>query len=159
MAMMTHKDVRPILSSLSADSIISLQEIPKGNDRNPARTFYLWWGILKLIQLCALLDKLLSRYVDLHKAYSVLLGNLHKTLFNILSRKSAEEEDPIVKSVLEKRARSDVMKDENLLSRTEREILQEFESRLEKLNGLERRVEEVAFILRDLAVVGERPIS
>lgn len=41
-AMMSHKDVRPLLSSLSSDSIISLQEVPKGNDRNPARTFYLW---------------------------------------------------------------------------------------------------------------------
>lgn len=92
----------------------------------------------------------------MRKAYSVLLGNIHKTLFNILSRKVAEEEDSIVRGVLEKRARSDVMKDESLLTRTERETLQEFEYRLERLNGLERRVEEVAFILRDLAVVGEK---
>jgi DNA-directed RNA polymerase III subunit RPC3 len=42
-AMMSHKDVRPLLTSLSSDSLISLQEVPKGNDRNPARTFYLWY--------------------------------------------------------------------------------------------------------------------
>ncbi|KAF8522102.1 hypothetical protein BU17DRAFT_45192 [Hysterangium stoloniferum] len=139
-AMLSHKDVRPLLSSLSSDSLISLQEIPKGNDRNPARTFYLW-------------------FVDLKKAYSVLLGNIHKTLFNIISRRLAEEEDPMVKSVLEKRARSDVMNDESLLTRTEREILREFESRREKLSVLERRVEEVAFILRDLAVVGQLDVG
>ncbi|GJJ11988.1 hypothetical protein Clacol_006226 [Clathrus columnatus] len=110
-AMMAHKDVRPILSSLSADAIISLQEIPRGNDRNPART------------------------------------------------KIAEEEEPIVKSVLEKRARSDVMNDESLLTRMEREVLREFEDKLERLNGLERRVEEVAFILRDLGTVGEKDIG
>ncbi|KAF8580680.1 hypothetical protein K439DRAFT_1636837 [Ramaria rubella] len=135
-AMLSHKDVRPLLSSLSADSLISLQEIPKGNDRNPARTFYLW-------------------FVDLKKAYSVLLGNIHKSLYNILSRKVAEEDDPVVKSVLEKKARSDVMTDESLLSRTEREVLREFEGKRERLGVLERRVEEVVFILRDLAGVGD----
>jgi DNA-directed RNA polymerase III subunit RPC3 len=96
-----------------------------------------------------------QRFVDLKKAYSVLLGNIHKTLFNILSRKVAEEEDPVVKSVREKRARSDVMHDEGLLSRTEREVLHDFESKRERLGAIERRVEEVVFILRDLAVVGE----
>ena len=95
-----------------------------------------------------------QRFVDLKKAYSVLLGNIHKTLYNILSRKLAEEEEPVVKSVLEKRARSDVMNDESLLSRAEREVLRDFESKRERLGALERRVEEVIFILRDLAVVG-----
>jgi len=102
---------------------------------------------------------MLHRYVDLKKAYSVLLGNIHKSLFNILSRKVAEAEEPIVKSVLEKRARSDVMNDENLLTRTEREILREYENKREKLGALERRVEEVAFILRDLANVGESEVG
>ena len=56
--------------------------------------------------------------------------------------------------MLEKRARSDVMNDENLLSRAEREVLHDFESKRERLGALERRVEEVVFILRDLAAVG-----
>ena len=67
--------------------------------------------------------------VDLTKAYSVLLGNIHKMLYNILSWKLAEEEEPVVKSVREKRARSDVMNDESLLSRVEREVLCDFESK------------------------------
>jgi DNA-directed RNA polymerase III subunit RPC3 len=65
----------------------------------------------------------------------------------------------MVKSVLEKRARSDVMNDESLLSRTEREVLHEFESKRERLGVLERRVEEVMFILRDLAVVGDTDVG
>ena len=40
--MMAPKDVRPLLSAMAADSIISLQEVPKSADRNPARTFFLW---------------------------------------------------------------------------------------------------------------------
>lgn len=39
---MAPKDVRPLLVALSTDSLISIQEVPKSADRNPARTFYLW---------------------------------------------------------------------------------------------------------------------
>lgn len=67
----------------------------------------------------------------------------------------AEAEDATIKSVLDKRSRSDVMSDESLLTRTERDILQEYEGKRERLGLLARRVEEVAFILRDLSVVGE----
>ena len=40
--MMAPKDVRPLLMTLSTDSLISMQEVPKSADRNPTRTFYLW---------------------------------------------------------------------------------------------------------------------
>lgn len=52
---------------------------------------------------------------------------------------------------MEKRERTDVAQDENLLSRREREIIMEWEKKREKLNVLEMRVEEAVFILRDLA--------
>lgn len=45
MVMMAPKDVRPLLANLSADSLISIQEVPKSADRNPTRTFYLWWVV------------------------------------------------------------------------------------------------------------------
>ena len=95
-------------------------------------------------------DNICSRYVDLPKAYSVLLGHLYKTLYNINMRKRAEEEEPSVKAVLEKRQRSDVSMDEGLLTRNEREVLKEWENKREKLTILETRVEEAVFILRDL---------
>ncbi|EMD38586.1 hypothetical protein CERSUDRAFT_153553 [Gelatoporia subvermispora B] len=134
--MMANKDVRPLLSALSADTLISLQEVPKSADRNPTRTFYLW-------------------YVDLQKAYSVLLRNLYKTLYNIVARREAEAEEPTVKAVLEKRQRSDVSQDEeHLLTRVEREVLAEWDKKREKLAVLQLRVEEAVFILRDLGTFG-----
>lgn len=39
---MAAKDVRPLLSAMSAESLVSLQEVPKSADRNPTRMFYLW---------------------------------------------------------------------------------------------------------------------
>ncbi|KAH0584090.1 DNA-directed RNA polymerase III subunit RPC3 [Termitomyces sp. J132] len=134
-AMMAPKDVRPLLAALAADSLISTQEVPKSADRNPTRTFYLW-------------------YVDLNKAYSVILGNLHKTLFNMRMRCRAEMEASDVNAVLEKRERSDVSQDESLLSRLERDILREWETKQKKLTVLEMRVEETVFILKDLRLLG-----
>ncbi|KAG1759672.1 RNA polymerase III subunit RPC82-domain-containing protein [Suillus occidentalis] len=134
-AMMPNNVVRPLLAALSSDFLISTQEVPRSADRNPTRTFYLW-------------------HVDLPKAYSALLGHLYKTLYNIGMRRQAEQEEPTVKAVLAKRARTDVAQDENLLSRMERDVLKEWETKREKLTVLEMRVEEVVFILRDLDKVG-----
>ncbi|KAA1474824.1 hypothetical protein DENSPDRAFT_852553 [Dentipellis sp. KUC8613] len=133
--MMAPKDVRPLLTSMSAESLISIQEVPKSADRNPTRTFYLW-------------------YVDLQKAYSVLLVNLYKTLHNISIRRQTEGKEAAVKAVLEKRQRSDVSQDESLLTRNEREVLQEWETKQMKLTVLEMRVEDAVFILRDLSALG-----
>lgn len=130
--MMAAKDVRPLLSALAADSLISTQEVPRSADRNPARTFFLW-------------------HVDLPKVYSVILGNLYKTLYNISMRRRAEKEEPMVKAVLEKRSRSDVSEDESLLSSLELDIIKEWQRKEEKLTILEMRVEESVFIVRDLA--------
>ncbi|KZP23704.1 hypothetical protein FIBSPDRAFT_815444 [Athelia psychrophila] len=134
-SMLSPKEARPLLSAMASESLVSIQEVPKSADRNPTRTFYLW-------------------YVDLHKAYSVLLGSLYKTLYNISVRRRAEEEEPALKAVLEKRERSDVSEDESLLTRMERETLQQWESKKEKLTVLEMRVEEAVFILRDLGALG-----
>ncbi|KAJ6547130.1 RNA polymerase III subunit RPC82-domain-containing protein [Mycena capillaripes] len=134
--MIPGKDVRPLLALMSAESLISSQEVPKSADRNPSRMFYLW-------------------HVDLQKAYSVILGNLYKTLYNIGLRRQAEEEEPLVKAVLEKRERSDVSQDEaGLMSRMELDMIKEWEAKQEKLTVLEMRVEESVFILRDLGVFG-----
>ncbi|KIL69573.1 hypothetical protein M378DRAFT_184003 [Amanita muscaria Koide BX008] len=134
--MMAPKDVRPLLTALSMDSLVSIQEVPKSADRNPTRTFYLW-------------------YVDLRKAYSVLLVNLYKTLYNISSRRQDEREGPEVKAVLDKRERVDVSQDEALLTRLEKGLLKEWEDKDEKMAVLEMRVEECIFILRDLGVFGD----
>ncbi|TFK25069.1 hypothetical protein FA15DRAFT_668942 [Coprinopsis marcescibilis] len=133
--MMASKDVRPLLAAMSADSLISTQEVPKSADRNPTRTFYLW-------------------YVDLYKGYSSLLAGAYKILYNIGQRRRAEREASDVKAVLEKSLRTDVQQDESLLTRMERETLKEWEDRELRLTVLESRAEETVFILKDLAVHG-----
>ncbi|KAI5835641.1 hypothetical protein K523DRAFT_368174 [Schizophyllum commune Tattone D] len=137
--MLPAKDVRTVLAALAADSLVSTQEVPKTADRNPTRTFYLW-------------------HVDQTKAYTVLLGELYKTLYNIGVRRQAEREEPMVRAVLEKRQRTDVRADESLLTRLDREILGEWERKEEKLTVLEMRVEECVFLLRDLGVLGSEEI-
>lgn len=152
---MANKDVRPLLSALSSDFLISTQEVPRTADRNPTRTFYLWWVIYKndypYPERCGVS---FSRHVDLAKAYSALLASLCKTLFNIYSRRQAEQEELSVKAVLTKRERTDVAQDANLLTRMEREVLAEWERKREMLNVLEMRVDEAVFILRDLDLGG-----
>lgn len=131
-AMMAPKDCRPLLFALSADNFISLQEVPRGADRNPTRTFFLW-------------------YVDLRKAYATLLRNAYKTLYNIGARRQAEAEEPLVKAILEKSQRSDVSQDvERLLTRNEREELAAWEKRRDELTLVEMRAEEMVFILSTL---------
>jgi DNA-directed RNA polymerase III subunit RPC3 len=75
-------------------------------------------------------------------------------MYNISMRRCAEEEEPNLKAVLEKRERSDVSEDESLLTRMEQQLLMEWEKRREKLTVLESRVEEAVFILRDLGALG-----
>lgn len=84
----------------------------------------------------------------------MILGHLYKTLFNISLRRQTEREEPMVKAVMEKRERSDVKLDETLLSSLDRDIIQAWEEKEERLTVLEMRVEESVFVLRDLKVNG-----
>ena len=80
---------------------------------------------------------------------------MYKTLYNIAARRVAEQDEPNIRAVLEKRQRSDVVQDEErLLTRNERELLAQWEKKREKLTVLELRVEEAVFILRDLGTFG-----
>ena|SRR3984957_6883338 len=95
------------------------------------------------------------RYVDLHRAYSVLLANFYKTLYNINMRRRAEQAEPGVRAILEKTERSDVSQDESLLTRMERDTLREWERKRERLTVLEMRVDEAVFIIRDFGALTE----
>ncbi|KAK7043743.1 RNA polymerase III subunit C82 [Paramarasmius palmivorus] len=130
--MMAAKDVRSLLTALTADGLISTFEVAKSADRNPTRMFYLW-------------------YVDEHKAFTGILQNLYKTLFNISARREVEREDPMVKAVLEKRERTDVREDEEgLLSAMEKDVIKSWEDKEERLGILEGRLQECVFVVREL---------
>ncbi|KIM32168.1 hypothetical protein M408DRAFT_326822 [Serendipita vermifera MAFF 305830] len=131
-AMIAPNDVRPLISVLSSASIINLHEVPKGKDFMPRRTFYFW-------------------DVDLKKVNAVMLSTLTKTMANILERKAAESErNPMLRTLLETRERTDVAEDETLLSAGDKKLLERWEEKMMKLAALEARVEEAIFILRDL---------
>ena len=70
-------------------------------------------------------------------------------------RRRAEGEGSDVKVVLAKRERSDVRQDESLLTRLERELLKEWETKQRRLTVMELRVEETVFVLRDFGVTDE----
>lgn len=130
--MMAAKDVRPLLTALTSDGLISTFEVAKSADRNPTRMFYLW-------------------YVDEHKAFTGILQNLYKTLFNISARREVEREDPMVKAVLEKRERTDVQEDEEgLLTSMEKDVIKGWEDKEERLGVLEGRIQECVFVAREL---------
>lgn len=65
-----------------------------------------------------------------------------------MARDLAEQE--AVRPVLDKRSRSDVNGDERQLSRGEVAAIREWEDKQERLNVLAMRIEENAFILRDM---------
>jgi DNA-directed RNA polymerase III subunit RPC3 len=85
----------------------------------------------------------------------VILADVYKTLYNIMMRRRAESESSDVAAVLEKRQRSDVSQDENLLTRLEREVLREWETKQTRLAVLEMRVEEIVYLLKDLGRYNE----
>jgi len=95
------------------------------------------------------------RHLDLRKAYAVLLSSLTNTLANILERQAAESSHSAFKSVLEKRERTDVAEDQDLLTRPEKELLQDWEDRMMRLTTAAGRVDEAAFVLRDLGVFSQ----
>ena len=111
------------------------------------------YGSLETFLKLIFMLKKTSRYVDLQKAFSVILGNVYKTLYNIMARRRAEREISDVSIVLEKCERSDVSQDESLLTRLERDLLKEWQTKQTRLGVLEMRVEEIIFLLKDLSAV------
>jgi len=53
---------------------------------------------------------------------------------------------------LEKRERTDVAEDQDLLTRPEKELLQEWDERMMRLTAAAGRVDEAVFVLRDLGM-------
>lgn len=84
----------------------------------------------------------------------MMLSTLVKTMANILERKAAEsEKNPMLRTLLETRERTDVAEDESLLSVADKKMLELWEEKMLRLTALETRVDEAIFILRDLPLV------
>ena len=121
-------ETRDICSRLFAASILSLQEVPKSNERNPQRTFFLW-------------------YVDAVHCKSWLQDQLHRTLIQLSRRRLYEQSQKA--SLLRKSERTDVREDANsLLTDWERNELASLRTVEEAITVAEARVVRDTFVLQ-----------
>lgn len=120
-------ETRDICSRLFAASLLSLQEVPKSNERNPQRTFYLW-------------------FVDVAKCKAWLQDHYNKTLMQLIRRRLFEQRRKA--SLLRKAERSDVKEDsEDLLADWEYASLATLRSIEEGLTVVETRIVWDTFLL------------
>ena len=121
-------ETRDICSRLFAASILRLQEVPKSNERNPQRTFFLW-------------------YVDAVHCKSWLQDQLHRTLIQLSRRRLYEQSQKA--SLLRKSERTDVREDANsLLTDWERNELASLRTVEEAITVAEARVVRDTFVLQ-----------
>ncbi|KAN0060938.1 RNA polymerase III subunit C82 [Thecaphora frezii] len=132
LALISINETRDICSRLFASSLLGLQEIPKTKDRDPAKTFFLW-------------------FVDEEKSRAWLVDRLYQTLARLGQRRNEEmrRQAPLLRKVERTDVKSDTV---GLLSEWEREIWQRLDMVLKTISVAEMRVEMDVFVLRDLAV-------
>ncbi|EPQ28295.1 uncharacterized protein PFL1_04122 [Pseudozyma flocculosa PF-1] len=132
LALISINETRDICSRLFASSLLGLQEIPKTKDRDPAKTFFLW-------------------FVDEEKCKAWLIDRLYQTLARLGQRRNEEmrRQAPLLRKVERTDVKSDTV---GLLSEWERENWHRLEMILQAITVAENRVEMDVFVLRDLAV-------
>ncbi|KAH9441049.1 hypothetical protein MJO28_015973 [Puccinia striiformis f. sp. tritici] len=129
-AMMTLKDSRELCLKLSAGKVIELQEIPKTNDRQPSRTFYLF-------------------FIDFQKLILNLTIMIRKSQTNLIIR--IDQELKLKKTLISKINRSDVIHDQDgLLTVWERADIKKLNTLIQVLEVAKLRLERDLFILNDL---------
>ncbi|PWN26188.1 hypothetical protein BDZ90DRAFT_275367 [Jaminaea rosea] len=121
-------EAREACARLFGQGIVSLQEVPKSADRNPQRTFFLY-------------------FLDYPRALAWLGDHLAKTQARLAQRRNVERGRE--RTLLAKIERTDVRDEgvENVLSEVERERLDNVKERLIVLTGEEMRVMREAWIL------------
>lgn len=128
LALMTLHETREACNKLFSASVIALQEVPKSADRNPQRTFFLY-------------------YIDYPRALSWLSDRLHRTQARLAQRRAKEREK--AKVLLAKIERTDVQSEgvEKVLSQSEKERLEDCRMRLKLLTVQLSRVERESWVL------------
>ncbi|WFD43158.1 RNA polymerase III subunit C82 [Malassezia psittaci] len=120
-------ETRDLCARMFAASLLSLQEVPKSNERNPQRTFFLW-------------------FVDFRKCKTWLSDHYCKTIGRLIQRRLFERSRKSL--LLRKLERSDVKEDtDGLLTDWERESLAVLHTVLESLATVEVRVVLSNFLL------------
>ncbi|SOV08737.1 related to RPC82 - RNA polymerase III subunit C82 [Ustilago sp. UG-2017a] len=131
LALVSISETRDLCSRLFHASLLGLQEVPKTKDRDPAKTFFLW-------------------FVDEAKCRAWLLDHLYQSLARLGQRRNEEMRRQL--TLLRKVERSDVKLDTvGLLTEWERQTWDRLQRVLQMLTVAEMRTEMDVFVLRDLA--------
>lgn len=131
LALVSISETRDLCSRLFHASLLGLQEVPKTKDRDPAKTFFLW-------------------FVDEAKCRAWLLDHLYQSLARLGQRRNEELRKQM--QLVRKVERSDVKMDTvGLLTEWERESWARLQSVLQALTVAEMRTEMDVFVMRDLA--------
>ncbi|KAG9290214.1 hypothetical protein G9A89_022190 [Geosiphon pyriformis] len=127
-ALLSYLETRKLLNDLFLADYIQLQEIPKGTERTPSRTIFLW-------------------YVDLDNTYKKVLADLYRSLANLYDRRLYECGKR--QKLIEKRDRASIIGNEALLSEQEKQAAAVFEKVLERIERAEVRLVELIMLMSD----------
>ena len=128
-SLLNQKTMRSHLSLLHRAGMISLQEMPRDNSRNPQRTIYLW-------------------FFNVERCKVKLLDETYKSMARSLQRAKIEGEK--YKGTVDKASRSDVIgNEERFLSMQEREALSTWRAIKERIWGELGRLDDVIAVFRD----------
>ncbi|PWN46203.1 hypothetical protein IE81DRAFT_355103 [Ceraceosorus guamensis] len=131
LALITIGEVRDLCARMFAAGLLSLQEVPKSNDRSNVSRMVLLW------------------FVDECKWRSWLLDHLHKTQSRLLQRRREEERRRA--ALLSKTQRSDVkMNVQEFLADYEKEQLEKLNNTLALIVVAQLRIDENSFLLANL---------
>jgi DNA-directed RNA polymerase III subunit RPC3 len=128
-SLLNQKIMRSCLASMHSDGLLELQEVPRDNNRMPAKTIFLW-------------------FFDPRRAAARLLNETYKAMSRLLQRVSVERES--FRGVLDKASRSDVVgREEELLTKGELSSLKTWKAKESRLFGELERLDDLVLLLQN----------
>lgn len=129
LGLLKQKDIRCTLTAMQEVGLVDIQEVPKDNSRQPAKTIYLW-------------------FYDQSRCRALILDDTYKAMARLLQRARVEKEK--IRSVIDKAERTDVVgREDQFLNREERNALARWRDTEEKLLRQLNRQDELVALLRD----------
>ncbi|KAH8820500.1 DNA directed RNA polymerase-like protein III subunit Rpc82 [Xylogone sp. PMI_703] len=129
LALMKQKDVRTKLVEMQMAGVVDVQEVPRDNNRTPARTIFLW-------------------YFDTDRVYSIMLERIYKTMSRLFQRIQVERcRSDQIQALAE---RTDVRgHEEGTLSDVQLKELRKLRAKEELLLAQVGRLDELVGIFQD----------
>lgn len=128
-ALLKQNQIRAVLSGMQECGHLELQEVPRSIPPQVNRTYFLW-------------------YFDESRANALLLSDVYKAMSRNIQRTMAEKEKR--KHLIEKSERTDVKANyEEYMSKNEKQELEIWRSREERLLVQLMRLDRIVMILRD----------